>query len=101
MYRTFAFGRNVYEYMWGPSELAALGELKDYDRINELEKIKIPTLLLCGEFDPCRPQTVKYYQSLIANSKFSMTPNAAHMTMHDNPQEDLTAISDFLDRKKN
>jgi len=89
-------GLNVYRYMWGNNEFFATGTLKDYDRTDELNKIKVPTLYITGEFDAARPITVKYYQSLTPNSKLVITKNAGHMTMHDNPEEDLKTISNFL-----
>jgi proline iminopeptidase len=94
-------GWNVYQYMWGPSEFFATGTLKDYDRTSDLHKIKIPTLYTAGEFDEARPTTVKYYQSLTPNSRLTIISNAGHLTMHDNPKEDLKAISDFLDELDN
>lgn len=94
---TFAqMNEEVYQFMWGPSEFTATGNLKDYDRTNRLSEIKIPTLFITGEFDEARPSTVQYYQSLVPNSKFVMTENAAHITMHDNPQQDIKVINDFL-----
>ena len=86
----------VYKFMWGPSEFTATGNLKDYDRTNKLSEIKIPTLFITGEFDEARPSTVQYYQSLVPNSRFVMIEDAAHLTMHDNPQQDIKVINDFL-----
>ncbi len=87
---------NVYLTMWGPSEFNVTGVLKDFKRTNRLSEIKIPTLLICGEFDEATPETVKYYHSLIPGSKFVMIKNSAHETMNDNPEENNKAISDFL-----
>jgi proline-specific peptidase len=91
-------GGNVYMYMGGPSEFTMTGELKNYDVTKRLNEIKVPTLFMCGEFDEARPETVKYYQSLVAGSKFAMTPNAAHLTMQDNAQADIKSITDFLNK---
>ena len=88
--------REVYQYMWGPSEFISTGTLKEYDCIDRLNEIKIPTLLITGEFDEARPSTVRYFQSLIPNSKFEMIEGAAHATMHDNLQQNLKVINDFL-----
>ena len=82
--------------MCGTSEFFVTGTLKDYNRTGDLNKIKIPTLYITGEFDAARPNTVKYYQSLTPNSRLKVIKNAGHMTMHDNPSEDLKAINDFL-----
>jgi proline iminopeptidase len=95
-------GMNVYQYMWGNSEFSATGTLKNYDRTKDLKKIKIPTLYITGEFDAARPATVKYYQTITPNSKLVVINDAGHMTMHDNLEEDLSAINGFLgDLEKN
>ncbi len=88
--------KNVYRYMFGPSEFTMTGTLKNYDRTNKLGEIKVPTLFICGEFDEARYSTVKYYHSLVPNSKLVLIENAAHMTMQDNPQQDIKVITDFL-----
>ena len=86
----------IYNYMWGPSEFTATGNLKDYERCDKLAKIEIPTLFVCGEYDEARPSTVQYYQSLTPGSKFTMIKDAAHVTMHDNPKQDIQVIGNFL-----
>lgn len=91
-----AVGWNVYNYMWGSNEFFALGTLKHYDRTGELSSIKVPTLYTCGDFDSATPKTLKYYQSLTPNSKLVVFNNAGHYTMHDNPEDNIKAISDFL-----
>jgi proline iminopeptidase len=90
------FGTNVYEYMWGKEEFFVSGPLRDYDRTGDLNKIKVPTLYITGEFDAARPNTVKYYQSLTPNSEFVVIKNAGHQTMHDNPKENIEAIRTFI-----
>jgi proline iminopeptidase len=90
-------GWNVYNYMWGSNEFFALGTLKDYDRTKELSSIKVPTLYTCGDFDSATPKTLKYYQGLTPNSKLVVFKNAGHYTMHDNPEDNIKAISDFLE----
>jgi len=89
-------GASVYTYMWGTSEFSATGTLKDYDRTSDLKNIGVPTLYTTGEFDAARPSTVEYYKSLTPNSKVVIISGAGHMTMHDNPSEEIKAISEFL-----
>jgi proline iminopeptidase len=88
----------VYEYMWGPSEFTATGTLLNYDRVSSLSKIKVPTLFLTGEYDEARPITVKYFQSLIPGSEFFEIKNAGHVTLNDNPEDELEVIREFLSR---
>ncbi|MFI5152516.1 MAG: proline iminopeptidase-family hydrolase [Chitinophagales bacterium] len=89
-------GENVYNSMWGPSEFTCTGNLKNADLTNRLGEIKVPTFLICGEFDEARPSTVKYFQSLIPGSKFVLIENAGHLTMQDNSEADERAITEFL-----
>ncbi len=91
-------GKNVYEYMGGPSEFTMTGTLKDYDITNGLGEIKVPTLFITGEFDEAREVTVRYYQSLVPNSTFQLIDNAGHLTMQDNPVQNISVIRDFLNK---
>ena len=87
---------DIYTYMWGPSEFTATGTLKNYEGADKLPGIKIPSLFLGGEFDEARPSTVQYYQSLTPGSTYAMVENAAHITMHDNPNQNNQINSEFL-----
>ena len=87
----------IYNYMWGPTEFTAAGTLINYNRIQSLKSIKVPTLFITGEFDEARPITVKYFQRLVPNSKFVMIDGAGHGTMHDNRIQNISAIKRFLD----
>lgn len=89
-------GANVYEFMWGPSEFTATGNLLSYDRVDRLKEVAVPTLLLTGEYDEARPGTVRYFQSLIPGSEFKVISNSGHVTMHDNLPETIAAINQFL-----
>jgi proline iminopeptidase len=87
----------IYNYMWGPTEFTATGTLINYNRVQSLKTINVPTLFITGEFDEARPATVKYFQSLVPNAKYVMIEGAGHGTMHDNRSQNLSAIKKFLD----
>lgn len=87
----------IYNYMWGPTEFTATGTLINYNRVQSLKTIKVPTLFITGEFDEARPVTVRYFQSLVPHSKFVMIEGAGHGTMHDNKSQNISAIKTFLD----
>ena len=89
-------GLNVYQHMWGTNEFVATGILKNYDKTKDLEKIKVPTLYITGEFDGARPKTVRSYHSLTPNSKMKVIQGAGHVTMHDAPDKNIKIINDFL-----
>jgi pimeloyl-ACP methyl ester carboxylesterase len=68
-----------------------------FDLINEVEKIILPTLILCGDDDQLTP--VKYSQFLhsrIKGSKLEILPNAGHMVMMEAPQAFNEKIREFI-----
>ena len=90
------FGEEIYFHMWGPTEFTSTGNLKDYERADRLDEIMVPTLFTAGEFDEATPASTQYFQSLVPNSQLKIISNAAHTTMHDNPEENNRVIADFL-----
>jgi len=99
---TFAYlGEPVYTYMNGPSEFTFTGTMQHYDATGRLQKIMVPSLFICGKYDEARPETTKYYASLVPDSKFVVIKDAAHMTMQDNPEQDIKEIRNFLDEIEN
>jgi proline iminopeptidase len=87
----------IYNYMWGPTEFTATGTLKNYDNVSALKNISVPTLFITGEFDEARPPTVQYFHSLVPHAQFVEIEGAGHGTMHDNRDQNVKVIRDFLD----
>jgi pimeloyl-ACP methyl ester carboxylesterase len=68
-----------------------------FDIMKEVEKIVLPTLILCGEDDQLTP--VKYSQFLhsrIKGSKLEVIPNAGHMVMMESSQVFNEKIRAFI-----
>lgn len=89
-------GNRVYEYMWGPSEFKATGTLKNYEKVKDLHKVKIPVLLICGKYDEATPETSRKYQKKFPNAKFKMIANASHSIARENPKAYLKELKMFL-----
>ena len=85
-------------YLFGPLSFHSSGTLAGYNRTDRLGEIKLPTLLIAGEYDISTPATSKYYQSLIPGAELVIIENAGHLTMQDNAEADIKAIRDFLDK---
>ncbi|MEP4091608.1 proline iminopeptidase-family hydrolase [Reichenbachiella sp.] len=88
----------IYSYMWGPTEFTATGTLKNYDNMESLERIEVPTLFITGEYDEARPKTVSYFQSLVPNAQMEVVEGAGHGTMHDNLEQNTGIIKKFLNQ---
>lgn len=62
-----------------------------------LNKIKIPTLHLCGEFDTMTPpDKMEVDASKIPNAIFKVVPNSGHMSPIENPEFVNKRIAEFL-----
>ncbi len=68
-----------------------------FDVMNEVEKIDLPTLILCGDEDELTP--VKYSQFLhhrIKGSKLEVIPDAGHMVMMESASAFNETIREFI-----
>lgn len=74
-------GHQVNEFMWGPSEVAPAGTLKDYYCTARLAELALPVLFTCGRYDEATPEATRCYQSLVRGSKLVVFENSAHQAM--------------------
>ncbi len=94
--REFMFGKEVYNFMWGPSEFYPTGNLKEYDRTNRLHEIEVPSLFTCGHYDEATPESTAYYHSLVPDSQFHIFENSAHSPLREQLSDYLQVIRTFL-----
>ncbi len=93
-----SFGMQVYEYMWGPSELSLTGTLKDFERVDRLKELALPALFTCGRFDQATPASTAFYQSQLAGSELVVFENAAHEHHLEKKEEYLRTLRAFLSK---
>jgi len=90
------FNTKIYNYMWGPTEFTATGTLSDFDRVDQLHKIKKPTLFIAGAYDEVLPETLALFQSKVEDSEVAIVPNAGHSKTTDNPEAFATMLNEFM-----
>ena len=86
----------VYRYMWGPTEFHATGTLRDYDRFDRLPELRLPVLLVAGEYDESRPETVRRFQARIPGARFVEIEGSGHAILSDAPERLVEAYGAFL-----
>jgi len=96
--RNAAFGADVYNTMWGPSEFFATGNLKEYDATGRLPAITVPSLFTCGYYDEASPESTKFYHSLVPGSEFHVFDKSSHTPQLEQPQDYFRVLRDFLAR---
>ena len=91
---------DIYTYMWGPTEFATTGTLKNFDVTARLSEITIPVLLICGRFDEATPETTKYYKGLFPNARMKIFENSAHLPHWTDRKDLIKTVRKFLQEEK-
>ena len=91
-------GQEVYNVMNGPSEFHVIGVIKDFDILDRLPTITVPTLVTCGRYDEVTPATNEAVHRAIPGSEMVMFENSSHLSFVEETEPYLKTVSDFLDR---
>jgi len=101
--RTFdklAQAPEVYNTMNGPSEFHVIGVIKDWDIVNRLGEIQVPTLVISGRYDEATPLIAETVQHGIAGSEWVLFEHSAHMPHVEETERYLEVLTGFLDRRE-
>ncbi len=90
------FNYPLYLYMWGPSEFVVTGTLRDYDGEHLLPRVQVPTLLMGGEHDEARPETLKRYAAQMKDARYQMVAGSGHWVENDRPAEHRRYLREWL-----
>jgi proline iminopeptidase len=86
----------IYALMQGPSEFGIGGRLANWDRKNDLSKIKVPTLTVGAKHDTMDPEHIKWMSTQVANGKFLYCPNGSHLAMWDDQEVFMSGVIRFI-----
>jgi len=92
------FAMDVYVPMWGPSEFAYDGNLSDWNRVDRLHEIRVPTLITVGRHDELTPACSEQIQQEIPHSELVVFEEGSHMTFWEEPERYLEVVDGFLRR---
>jgi proline-specific peptidase len=88
----------VYQTMWGASELHCTGNLKDWDVSLRLGEIRVPTLLISGRYDLCTPAEQEVLREGIPGSEWVLFEDSSHFLHAEEPERFLEVVEGFLSR---
>lgn len=91
----------VYNTMWGPTEFTATGTLLQYDRRDRLAEVDVPVLIVSGEFDEARPETMEVFADAIPDARVEVIPGAGHGAPMERPDMMADLVSAFLSSVEN
>lgn len=88
--------KHIYQLMQGPSELGASGRLAEWDRFDELVKIKVPSLVIGAGHDTMDPKHMRAMAERLPKGRYLLCPDGSHMAMYDDQQTYFDGLIDFL-----
>lgn len=88
-----------YMTMQGPNEFLYIGNLKDWNRVPDLLRIKIPVLITVGAHDELTPACALRMKLALPDAEIKVFPNSSHMPFYEEPAAYYPALIDFLARR--
>ena len=88
----------VYKTMWGPSEFHVTGTLKDWEIVNRLNEIGVPTLVIGGRYDEATPAITETVHRGIPGSERVIFENSSHMPHLEETERYIEVLTDFMER---
>jgi proline iminopeptidase len=88
--------RAIYVPMQGPSELGASGKLLDWDRVNDLGKIAVPTLVIGARYDTMDPAHMEMMAGKVQRGRYLFCPNGSHLAIYDDQKIYVDGVVRFL-----
>ena len=89
-------GTLSYVYGWGPNELNATGDLKDFEYLEKMKSIDIPTLVISGSDDLCTPAIAKAMHDALPNSKWELFVGSRHMPFVEDHDHYCKVLAEWL-----
>ena len=86
----------LYLTMQGPSEFSVSGRLLTWDRMEDLEKIEVPALMVGAEYDTMDPQVMEEQSKKVKNGRYLHCPNGSHLAMWDDQQVFMEGVIKFV-----
>ncbi len=89
--------QNVYNAMWGPSELMCNGTLAGHVVTDRLDRIIAPTLIISGKYDECMASTAGAYLSGIKGSRWELFEESSHLSYVEEAAKYQRVMNEFLE----
>ena len=96
--RPIKSGSESYVEGWGPNEFAPTGTLKDFEYVDRLGEIEIPSLICSGISDLCSPLIAKTMADGIPNSKWILWERSRHTCFVDRHDDYCKEIIEWMNK---
>jgi proline iminopeptidase len=86
----------IYNTMQGPNEFVVTGTFKNWDRTNDVHRIKTPALLMGARYDEMDSMEIRRISSLMPNAKAVISDRGSHLSMYDDQDWYFRELISFL-----
>lgn len=86
----------VYYTMNGPNEFHVIGTLRDWSIVDDLHRIRTPTLLIGGRHDEATPAVMRPYADLVPGARREIFEESSHLPHLEEPERFTEVLVDFL-----
>ena len=86
----------VYVPLQGPSEMGASGKLEHWDRVADLGRITVPTLVIGAKYDTMDPAHMEQMATLVKKGRYLYCAHGSHMAMYDDQQTYFSGLVKFI-----
>jgi L-proline amide hydrolase len=80
----------------GPSEFTMVGPLKDYSAVGRLHMVKVPTLIIHGQYDESTDSVNMPFFNEIPKVRWVTVANASHTPWLEDPERYFSVLASFL-----
>jgi proline iminopeptidase len=92
----FLSDSRVYEFMQGPNEFTITGNLRDWDRTDDLASIRVPTLVACGRYDELGEPCATVLRDGVPGAEMVVFEGCSHLWLAEDAEGCLPTLSRFL-----
>jgi len=85
-----------YLTMQGPNEFTYTGNMRQWNRIPSLRQLRVPCLVLAGEFDELTPACARRIHDALPDSRLVIFENCSHMPFYEDPDAYFAVLEQFL-----
>lgn len=95
--RSFAHvNDHIYTLMQGPNEFGISGRLANWDRMADLESIRVPTLVIGARYDTMDPYYMADMSRKVLRGRYLHCPRGSHLAMWDDQPTYFRGLINFL-----
>jgi len=90
----------LYLAMQGPSEFGIVGDakLRNWDRSQDLKRIKVPTLVIGARYDTMDPEHMQWMSREFPNGEYLYCANGSHLAMYDDQEVFFEGLISWINK---